>query len=421
MKRLIALMWCMACSIAFTAEPDWNQFRGPKRDNISTDKGLLKKWPTDGPTLAWKSDAVGDGFSSVAIQGDTIVTMGDIGKDGCHLIAVTRSTGKEVWRRKVGESGGGGGYPGPRCTPTIDGSLVYGLGQYGDLVAVSLKDGTVAWQTNLAKEHGGKFGGWGYAESVLVDGDHLVCTPGGTAATMLCLNKTDGKVVWRGIIKEGDPAGYSSIVISNAANVKQYITLFGNSLASFNAKDGTLLWRYGNTSDRFKENTANIPTTLVKGNQLFAVAGYGRGAALLTLSGQAGKINVKEEYWKPELKNKHGGVLQVGDYIYGDFDDSGSIWCANAKTGKIAWKRDDKTDGRGSASMTYADGLLYVRYQNGWMTLVDANPAKYNLISSFKVPNGNGNCWAHPVVVGGKLYLREKDTIWCYHLVNAKK
>ncbi|WP_020469072.1 PQQ-binding-like beta-propeller repeat protein [Zavarzinella formosa] len=420
MRFFVTLLFLVVLSPAWAAETDWPQFRGPKRDDLSPDKGLLKKWPAEGPMLAWKSDDVGLGFSSVAIQGDFVVTMGDIGKNGCYLIATSRSTGKKLWQTKVGEVGGGGGYPGPRCTPTIDGDMAYGLGQYGDLLAVSLKDGSEVWRTNLGKEHGGKAGGWGYAESVLVDGENLVCTPGGAAATLLCVNKKDGKPVWRGAVTGGDQAGYSSVVISNATGVKQYVTLLANSLVGFAAKDGTLLWRYGNTKERFQGNTANIPTTIVKGNQLFAVAGYGRGAALLTLSGQGGKINVKEEYWSPQLKNKHGGVIQVGEYLYGDFDDSGNIWCAAAKTGKISWTRKDDSGGERSASMTFADGLLFVRFQNGVVALAEANPAKYNLLSSFKVPNGNGNCWAHPVVIGGKMYIREKETIWCYD-VAAKK
>ena len=420
MRIGLSLFLLALAPVVHGADADWPQFRGPKRDDLSPDKGLMKKWPADGPKLAWKSDDVGQGYSSVAIQGDTVVTMGDIEKEGCHLIAVSRSTGKKLWQAKVGESGGGGGYPGPRCTPTINGDLVFGLGQYGDLLAVSLKDGSVAWKINLAKDYGGRAGGWGFSESVLVDGDHLICTPGGAAATLLAVNKTDGKPVWKGEIKGGDVAGYSSIVISNATGVKQYVTLLGNSLAGFAAKDGALLWRYGNTGDRFKDNTANIPTPVVRGNQIFASAGYGRGAALLTLSAQGGKINVKEEYWSDKLKNKHGGVLQVGDYLYGDFDDSGRIWCAAVKTGKIAWTRKDDSGGQGSASLTYADGHLIVRHQNGFVSLVDANPAKYNLISSFKVPNGNGNCWAHPVVIAGKMYIREKETIWCYDVAGSK-
>ncbi len=420
MKPTALLLLLPALLSAAGAEPDWPQFRGPKRDGLSPDTGLLKKWPAAGPAVVWKSDDVGFGFSSVAIQGDTVVTMGDLGKDGCHLIAVSRAAGKKRWQYRVGDGGGGGGYPGPRSTPSIDGDLVFGLGQYGVLVAVSLTTGAEVWRTNLAKDHGGQPGGWGYAESVLIDGDHLICTPGGSTATVLCVNKNDGTAVWKGVVKGGAPAGYSSVVVSFAAGVKQYVTLLGDSLVGFAAKDGALLWRYGDTKDRFHGNTANIPSPVVSGDQLFVTAGYDRGAALLTLFGRGGAVGVKEEYWTDKLRNKHGGVIQVGDYLYGDLDDTGKIWCAAAKTGQIAWTRGDKLDAGGSASMTYADGLLFVRYQNGWVTLVDADPTKYALLSSFRVPNGRGNSWAHPVVIGGKMYVREKETVWCYDVADKK-
>jgi outer membrane protein assembly factor BamB len=395
------------------AEPDWPQFRGPKRDGVSTEKGLLKKWSEDGPSLAWKSEGVGEGFSSVAVAGNQVVTMGDSGKE-CLLFAVSRKDGKKLWEASVGKSGGGGGYPGPRCTPTIDGDLVYGLGQYGDLVCVGLKDGKEKWRTNLKQDFKGSSGGWGYAESVLVDGKNLICTPGGKEATLLALDKKTGKVVWKCAVEQGDPAGYSSIIVSEAARQKQYVTLLANSLVGVSPKDGKLLWRFGDSDSRFGHNTANIPTPIATGNQLIAASGYNRGTALLSLTSREGKILVKEEYWSEKLKNKHGGLIQVGNYLYGDHDDSGRLWCAEAKTGKVQWQRKDDLEAGGSASLVYADGMLYVRYQNGWVTLVEANPKEYKLVSSFKVPNARGNCWAHPVVVGGKLFLREKDTIWCY-------
>src|SRR5262249_22963244 len=161
---------------AFAAEPDWPQFRGPNRDDVSKETGLLKSWPSDGPPLAWKSDKVGDGFSSLAIVGDKVITMGDSG-DECSIFAVSRHDGSKHWKAKVGKPGGGGGYPGPRCTPTVDGDSIYALGQHGDLVCVSLDKGVERWRKNLVKDFKGSFGSWQYAESPLVDGDKLICTP----------------------------------------------------------------------------------------------------------------------------------------------------------------------------------------------------------------------------------------------------
>ena len=405
---------------AVAADADWPQFRGPKRDGISPDKNLLKSWPTDGPSLAWKSDDVGIGFSSVAVVGDLVVTLGDR-QDGCHLVAVSRKDGKQVWDSKVGAKGDGGGYRGSRGTPTVDGDRVYALCPRGELVCCGLKDGDLRWSVDLASDFQGANGHWQYAESPLVDGNKVICTPGAKDATMAALDKMTGKVIWKGATPQGEAAGYSSAMLSQAGGVKQYVTLTSNGVVSFDAEKGKLLWQYGATGERFAGNTANIPTVVLfdDPNKVFAAAGYGRGAGLIGLTRAGDKFNVKELYWRPKLKNKHGGVIRVGKYLYGDQDDGGQIWCAEADTGTVKWNRADGAKGSGSASMCYADGMLYVRFHNGYVSLVDGSPQAYKLVSTFKVPNGTGECWAHPVVVGGKFYVREKETIWCYDV--AKK
>jgi outer membrane protein assembly factor BamB len=196
------------------------------------------------------------------------------------------------------------------------------------------------------------------------------------------------------------------------------VQLTGGGVVGVSAKDGKLLWQY----DRLGRNVANIPTPIVLGDQVFCAAGYGKAGALLTLSREGDGIKVKEEYYEGELKNKHGGLLVVGDYVFGDTDDRGNPFCAEWKTGKVRWKRNttkNKGKGGGSASLTYADGSLYVRYSNGWVALVPATTDGYAEKSSFKIPNSDRNSWAHPVVIDGRLYLREKDTVWCYD-VKAK-
>ena len=394
---------------------DWPQFRGPHRDDISADKGLLKAWPKDGPPEVWHCKEIGIGFSSVSVVGTQIFTMGDV-KDDCYLFAIDRAKGEILWKTQVGKKGGN--YAGPRCTPTVDGDSVFGLGQFGDLVCLSVKDGSEIWRKSLEKDFGGKKGGWQYTESPLVDGEKLVLTPGGKDATMIALNKKDGSPIWKGIVPGGDTAGYSSIVAAKIGGTDQYVQLMANGLVGFSADKGELLWRFGTKNDRFGSNTANIPTPIVKGDQVFASAGYGRGGALVTISSAGGKFEVKEEYWNKKLNNKHGGIVSVGDYLFGDSDDSGRPWCADFKTGIVKWTREKDSKGGGSASMTYADGKLYIRYANGWVSLVDPKE-KYNEISTFKIPNGTNDCWAHPVVVGGKMYIREKDVLWCYD-VKAK-
>ena len=261
----------------------------------------------------------------------------------------------------------------------------------------------------------GSEGGWNYTESPLVDGEKLMVTPGGSEASMLALDKKTGEVIWKGVVaKGGDSAGYSSMVAAVIGKKKQYIQLMANGLVSFDAENGKMLWRYGAGGDRFGGNTANIPTPIVKGNQVFATAGYGRGGALLTITNSGGSFQVKENYFESSLNNRHGGVVLVGDKLFGDVDQNGELWCADFKTGKVKWKSNKKTEGRGSISLTYADGRLYLRYDNGWVSLIDPTATSYKEVSAFKVPNGNSQCWAHPVVADGKLFIREKDILWCY-------
>jgi outer membrane protein assembly factor BamB len=327
-------------------------------------------------------------------------------------LALGRADGKNLWETKVGKPGGN--YAGTRCTPTVDGGLVYALGQFGDLVCVEAATGAEKWRRNFAKDFKGRSGGWNYTESPLIDGEKLICTPGGPEATLVALDKKTGEVIWKSAL--GDTAGYSSAVVSTAGGIRQYVQLTANGVVGVSAKDGKLLWRY----EKLGRNVANIPTPIILGDQVFCTAGYGKGGALLTLSRDGDGIKVKEEYYTRDLGNRHGGVVIVGDYAYGDRDQNGTPWCAEWKTGKVKWQRDRrKGKGNGSAAVTYADGNLYVRYSNGYVSLVPAGPDGYEEKGSFKIPNGDRNSWAHPVVIGGRLYLREKGVLWCYD-VKAK-
>ncbi len=390
---------------------DWPQFRGPKRDDVSTEKGLLASWPADGPTLVWTAKGIGGGYSSVSIAGDRIYTLGNKGGVS-NVVALERDTGKIVWSSEVGQSGGNLG-----CTPTVDGQHVYAIGQKGDIVCLETATGNRVWHHNFVKEFGGKFGGWQYCESPLIDGDRLICTPGGDQATMVAFNKLTGAVVWKCAIPlKHTEAGYSSVVIAEVGKVKQYVQLVNGGVVGVRT-DGEFLWKY----EKLGPNTANIPTPIiVMGDRVLSCVGYGKGGALLQLKAEGDKVTAEEVYFKRELTNKHGGVLLVGDYAYGDSDDSGHPFCAEVKTGKIVWKRKNEGSGGGSASVTYADGHLYFHYTNGIAALVKASAEDgYKEVGSFKVPKPDGNCWAHPVVAGGRLYLREGDLIFCYD-VQAK-
>jgi len=408
MPRLLAAALTLTLTFTLTAA-DWPQFRGPARDGVSKEKGLLQSWPEGGPPLAWTAKGLGGGYSTVSVSGDRIYTLGNKGSDS-HVVALNRADGAVLWTAAVGPAGGSLG-----CTPTVDGGRVYALGQFGDLVCID-KDGKRVWQRNLEKEFGGRKGGWNYCESPLVDGDRVIVTPGGTEATMLALDKATGKEVWRcPIATKHTQAGYSSVVVATVGGIRHYVQLFNGGLVGVST-DGRVLW----TFEKLGGNTANVPTPIVMGDYIFSSIGYGRGASLLHLTAENGRITVREVYFAPELTNKHGGVVQVGDYVYGDTDDSGQPYCAEVKTGKVVWKREAKDGtGRGSASVTFADRRLYFHYDNGTVALVDPSPGGYREVGSFTPPRRSGSSWAHPVVCDGRLYVREGDLLYCYD-VRAK-
>ena len=395
---------------------DWSRWRGANNDGISLETGLLSEWPEDGPPLAWRTKGLGNGYSSVAVAGGKIYTLGGLnGRTWLHC----RSTedGAEVWSTDVA------GGEGPNGTPTVDGDLVFGLSTEGELFCCKTADGELVWSKNYATDFGvdGK-PGWGFSESPLVDGDRLICTPGSQDAMIAALDKRTGNVLWKSAVpslgdRGGDGAAYSSVVVSNARGVRQYVQLTGRGIVSVAAKDGKFLWNY----NRIANGTANIPTPIVDGDYVFCSTGYGTGAALLKVVGSGDDLRAEEVYFleAKEMQNHHGGMVLVGDHIYcGHGHNQGFPLCIEMKTGKVAW-RAGRGPGSGSAAILYADGHLYFRYEDGMMALIEANPREYVLKGSFKLASNNGRSWPHPVIVDGKLYLRDQQTLLCYD-VRAK-
>jgi outer membrane protein assembly factor BamB len=390
---------------------DWPQWRGPHRDGVAEETGLLQRWPAEGPPLAWKTSGLGEGYASVAIADGKIFTMGKR-KNVVFVIARDASDGHELWATQVGAHGGDA----PSSTPTIDGDRVYAISAQGDLVCVNAADGKKKlWHKSFTKDFGGSVPGWKFCESPLVDGDKLVCTPGGAKATMVALDKMTGKPIWKCAVPggAGNGSGYSSIVVSEAAGVRQYVQLMGAETGCIGvaAKDGTFLWNY----PRVSNGTASIPTPIAHGAYVFCSSGYGTGSALLKLSRSGNGVKAEEVYFlgPSQLQNHHGGLVLVGDYVYGgQGHNSGFPICVEMKTGKVKWA--ERGPGSGSAAVVYADRQLYFRYQDGLMALISASPEGYNLNGTFRIPVVPRESWTHPVVAGGKLYLREQDNLFVY-------
>jgi outer membrane protein assembly factor BamB len=396
---------------------DWPTFRGPARTGVAADTDLLERWPADGPRLVWRSAGAGRGYASPAVAGDQIFTLGDglsTAPDADeYLSCFDPATGRPRWRTKTGAAWTGGQptWQSSRSTPTVDGGIVYVLSPFGQLVACATEDGRELFRVDLDERLGGVKGDpWGYSESVLIDGNRLVCTPGGPQATMVALDKRSGRPIWACAVPDDPGAGHASIVIATVGGRRIYVQTTAGGAVGVDAQSGRLLWTYP-----IERTIAVIPTPIVKDDLVFIAAGYKRGGALLRqVPGAGGTVTVEEVYGlNSDLANKHGGIVLVGDHLYGDSDDKGIPFCADLRTGKLAWK--ERGSGRGSAAMLAADGHLYVRFADGTLALVKADPAGYEEVSSFKVPgSGDRPSWAHPVIVDGRLYLREGDAILCY-------
>lgn len=394
-----------------SANGEWPRWRGPKGDGICQETGLLKDWTVNPPPLLWSAKGFGSGMASVSVYQGKIYTMGS--REKVSLICASADDGTIKWSTPIANADD------PNCTPTVDSSsgLVFALTKKGDLICCDATTGKEVWKLKFSDEFGGKMmSGWGYSESPLVDGDLLICTPGGDEAVMAALNKKTGEVVWKTPMQKSGGAGYASPVISQGGGVKHYITLIGRGIIGVAARDGKLLWHYQRTAN----GTACIPTPLVSGDYVFTSTGYGDGgSALLKLkSDGSGGVTAEEIYYRKseELQNHHGGMVMMGDYIYmGHGHNKGLPVCLEWKTGKVQWG-PEPGPGKDSAALLIADGNLYFRYQDGVMALIEANPKKRVDHGSFKIATKAGESWPHPVIAGKKLYLRDQDHLHCYDL-----
>ncbi|TWU21160.1 outer membrane biogenesis protein BamB [Novipirellula galeiformis] len=424
LRASLPIVGTVLCACLVANAEDWLGWRGADRANRSSETGLFESWGTDGPSLQWMAEGLGAGYASVSVAGNRIYTTGNF-DDSQSAVAIDARSGNILWKQAITAAPPKHGYAGSRTTPTIDGDRLYMVSSDGRIVCLNAKDGSQVWSRDFKEWNGKMMSGWGFSESPLVDGDRLICTPGGNAGLMVALDKTNGKDIWAcklagddlesGGKKVNDGAGYSSPVISHGGGVKQYIQLVGRGLIGVRAADGKLLWQY----NRVANTTANIPTPLVDGDHVFTSTGYGTGSALLSLSSDGkGGVKAREDYWLEgrELQNKHGGMTLIDGYIYcGHGNGTGLPICVEMATGKIAWG-PERAKGKGETSLIYADGHILYRREDGTLILTKATPEKFDVVSIVKPEFQQGQSWAHPVIAGGKLYLREQDKLMCYKL-----
>ena len=398
-----ALLLSVAAAAMAQSAGNWPQWRGPNRDGISKETGLLKQWPSEGPPLAWKAAGAGRGYSSFAISNGKLYTMGLRG-DREFVVAFDVATGKEAWATAHGSAFRNDRGDGPRGTPTIDGDRVYALGGNGDLSALDARSGKIVWTKNVLREFGGSNIVWGISESPLVLGNKVLVNAGGREASIVALNKADGSVIWK---SQSDEAGYSSAIPVDINGVTQVVFFTAERAVGLDSKDGRLLWEY----ERPSNNVANAATPIVRGNRIFISSDYGTGGGVVEIKPDN---KAQEIYFTKDMKNHHSSSVLIGDHLYGF--SSSILTAMKFDTGELAWR--DRSVGKGS--LVYADGHLYLLSENGVVGLVEATPAGYKEKGRFRIPQDSLPTWAHPVVAGGRLYLRDQDTIYAYDVREKK-
>ncbi len=411
LRKCMACLWALICAAnvawASAAEPSWPVFHGPHGDNHSADVGLLTTWPKDGPKRLWTAKGLGSGFASVSIGNGRIYTAGNVGAD--TVVTALDLSGKQLWQVKAGKAW----TPGPggvRGTPTIDGEQLYYENPHGDLFALEAKTGKKIWELNLLKRFGSQNITWGLAESVIVDGPRLICLPGGPKASVVALDKETGKTVWQAASAADDLAGYATALVVQQDGLRIVLTMTAKALIGVDADGGKLLFRYPHQT----AYDVNATTPIFHDGQIFISSGYGTtGSVMLKLTVDGAKASVKKVWGSRELDNHHGGVILVDGYLYGAAHNfNGGKWiCLDWKTGAKQYAEH----GVGKGSATYADGCLYMLSENRAVGLAKATPAGLTLVGRFRTPSGpDGPTWAHPVVCGGRLYIRHAENLYVY-------
>ena len=386
---------------------DWPQWRGPQRTGLSVETGLLKQWPAEGPRKVWSINGLGEGYGALAIKGDRILVQGTNGSASV-VYCLNRADGKTIWSAALGPKRDESRGNGPRATPTIDEDRVYVLTENGDLACLRLRDGLPIWRKNILKEFGGENPNWMISESPLIDGNRVIVSPGGRNAGIVALDKMTGNKVWAAT-DLSDEAAYSSCILVDVGGVKTILNFTSTAGVGVRASDGKVMFRY----NRAANGTANCATPVFADNKVFFTSAYGTGGGLLSLSAQNGEVRHQEVYFTRDMMNHHGGVVLVNGYLYG-FSNA-ILTCLEFATGKKMWSH--RSVGKGS--LTYADGMLYLIGEDRVVGLAEANPNAYVEKGRFAIDDFGRPSWAHPVVAGGKLYVRNQGMLTCYD-VKAK-
>lgn len=388
--------------------PFWPGFQGPRGDNLSDDTGLLQAWPEEGPPLVWTATGIGGGYSSVSLAQGLIFTAGNINDQS--VVSAIDLQGTIKWQTPAGGAWTGS-HPGTRSTPTVDEDRIYFQNPLGELFCLETATGKPRWNVNVLDRFGAANITWALAESILVDGNRVISTPGGQRTAVVALDKLTGETVWQSPSAEGDAAGYATPTLVEHGGKRLLFTFTAKAIICVDADNGTLYWRVPHETSY----DVNALKPIFLDGHLFVSSGYGTGSRLLKVEIADDKVSAEEVWKNPELDNHHGGVLLKDGYLYGAMFNRG--WaCLEWTTGRTMYTER----GVGKGSLTCADGMLYTLSEQLTMGLVAAGPDKFEVVSKFRLPSeGEGPSWAYPVVCGGHLYLRHDDSLFCYD-VRAK-
>jgi hypothetical protein len=386
-----------------TADKEWFQWRGPNRDGISSETGLLQSWPKSGPQQVWRTNGVGNGYSSFSTSGGRLYTLG--ARSGTeYVIALDRVSGAKVWEVANGRRFENDRGDGPRSTPTVDGDRLYVLGGSGDLTCLDSATGRKIWSINIVSKFGGGNPYWGYSESPLVVGDRILINAGGRGASIVAVSKADGSTFWQ---QHSDGAGYSSPMLMRTGSLNQVIFFTDSRALAVDPRDGRLLWSYHKASN----GTANVATPIVRGTRVFLSSDYGTGGALLDVRAAGNIATANEVYFTRDMRNHHASSVLIGDHLYGF--SSSILTALKFDTGDMAWR--DRSVGKGS--LIFADNRLYLYSEDGVIGLADANPAGYREHGRFSLAQQSGlPTWSHPIITDGLLIIRDQDNVYAYNV-----
>ncbi len=388
---------------------DWPQFRGLHRNGYAKESQLLDQWPDEGPTLAWTATGMGAGFSSAAIVNGTIYVTGMVGDDGEGFLTALDTSGALLWKTPYGKEWDGT-YPGARYTPTVNRDVVYFMTGYGVVCSIKTKSGGIRWKRDVAGDFGGTTPIMGFAESLLVDGDQVFCTPGGQNASIVALDTKTGTTKWTST-GHSDQAAYCSPILVERGGTRLLITLTNATLIALNPETGTLIWRV--PFDETEKDQHHSITPVYHEGQLYVTSGHRKGGVLYALSAD-GK-SIKQRWTDTTLSPTHGGVIHVNGHLYGS-TTRGRWACLSLADGAIRWEER----GVGKGSLIYGDGHLYCYGEKGKLALVEASSAAYIQKGLFKIDHGEGQHWAHPSIANEMLYIRHGDTLLAYRIGTTK-